>query len=274
MDDKLKQTLNKVVLLADKNLEFGNQLRKELGISYSIKYSTSIDKIDNIEKYLGLDFGVDDLPSVIDYNFIKERDIKAQLISDNREMMRNRYGTRYHTVCFDEFCRYAHMQVEMLLNYFYDKKEKGNLDKIIEHIKKYNQEAKISTDTKTLGSISYSVKLWSFKAEFKLDYDLYFILNCLRQLRNDSIHRSPEKEQKSVALIRQRLIKMRMPLRSDGNVDYYRLDKQSKQKYKEIRDCDWFKEYRYRLWLHEGSFDRVIETIEELKKIVKDLLSL
>ena len=124
MDEKLKTTINKIVQLSKQNLEFDTELRRALGIGTSANSVLSSDKrIEHIEKYLGLDYYVDNQKSIIDYSFIQEPEVRAQLISDNREMMRFRYGTRYHAISFDEFCRYAHLQAEMLLNYFYDKKE-------------------------------------------------------------------------------------------------------------------------------------------------------
>ena len=121
MDEKLQTVLNKVVLLCSQNPEFDSILRKRLGINATrtIPIAENNDKINRIEKYLGLDYSVDAQNSVIDYSYIKDEKVKNQLISDNREMMRFRYGTRYHEIDFDEFCRFAHLQAEMLLNYYY-----------------------------------------------------------------------------------------------------------------------------------------------------------
>lgn len=137
--------------------------------------SSDFDKrVEHIEKYLGLDYYVDGQPSLIDYSFIEATEIQAQLISDNREMMRYRYGTRFHIINFDEYCRYAHLQVEMLLNYYYDKTS-STLDEIKAHIVKYNPTADIA-NAKSLGAISYNSKLWAFCTEHNVGYSIRTIL--------------------------------------------------------------------------------------------------
>lgn len=273
MDEKYKEILNKVVQLSKQNSEFDNELRKALGMGSSAKFVLSSDssdkKIDKIEKYLGLDFYVDNQKSIIDYSFIHEPEVRLQLISDNREMMRFRYGTRYHAICFDEFCRYAHLQAEMLLNYFYDKKNK-NIKEIIEHIKKYNPSA-ILDKVKSLGSISYNIKLWAFKAEFSLDSKTDEILDYLRRIRNDSSHRSPEKEEKSIHDYRKQLEKMGMPLKNNGEVNYFKLEEGSPKMNlfnNMVNNQKWYDNYKYLIWLHEESFDGVILSLEELKQMI------
>lgn len=178
MNEKLQSVLNKILQLTEQNSEFGVELRRKLGITSSVKatsYPSDFDKrVEHIEKYLGLDYYVDGQPSLIDYSFVKETEIRAQLISDNREMMRHRYGTRFHIINFDEYCRYAHLQVEMLLNYYYDRVD-NTLDEIKKHIVKYNSTAEIA-NAKSLGAISYNSKLWAFCAEHNVGYSVRTIL--------------------------------------------------------------------------------------------------
>ena len=275
MDEKLKTTINKIVQLSKQNPEFNAELRRALGIGTSANSVVSSDKrIEHIEKYLGLDYYVDNQKSIIDYSFIQEPEVRAQLISDNREMMRFRYGTRYHAISFDEFCRYAHLQAEMLLNYCYDKKE-DTLDKIIEHIKKYNPTAYISDKTNSLGGIAYNVKLWAFNKEFNLDYITNNILDYIRKVRNDSSHRSPESEEKSIHDNRKKLVNFGMPLMANGDVDYFKLEEGSVKMnlYNNmIKNQDWYKDYKYFLWVHEKSYESVMSAIEELKKSVRENL--
>ena len=277
MDEKLKTTINKIVRLSKQNSEFDLELRKALGIGTSAYSSLPSEKrIEHIEKYLGLDYYVDNQNSIIDYSFIQDTDVRAQLVSDNREMMRFRYGTRYHAISFDEFCRYANLQAEMLLNFFYDKKE-DTLDKIIEHIKKYNPTAYISDKTNSLGGIAYNVKLWAFNKEFNLDYITNNILDYIRKVRNDSSHRSPENEEKSIYDYRKQLINIGMPLQSNGEVNTFKLEEGSTKHrvYNTVvKKSNWYYEYLYLIWLHEESFDSVIYAIESLKHTVRSNLSL
>lgn len=271
MDDKLKATIEKIVLLARQNPEFNQELRKALSVEALLSHmSTSDKRIEHIEKYLGLDYYVDNQKSLIDYSFIQNLEVREQLISDNREMMRFRFGTRYHAICFDEFCRYAHLQAEMLLNYFYNKGGNNNIQDVINHIKKYNTSSNFSDSIKSLGNIPFSSKLWAFKAEFNLNYNVYAILDYLRRIRNESSHRSPETEEKSIVKYRNQLIILGLPLKSDGEVDYYKLENEKKNLYNNtIKNTDWYKDYKYLIWVHEESYDKVISAIEVLKNVVK-----
>ena len=51
MDEKLKSTIDKVVRLANQNTEFGEELRKRLGIASSDVVNATDDKIDDIYEY-------------------------------------------------------------------------------------------------------------------------------------------------------------------------------------------------------------------------------
>ena len=271
MDEKLKTTIKLIVQLSKENPEFYTELCKALGIGSTPNTISSDKRIEHIEKYLGLDYYVDSQQSIIDYSFIMEPEVRAQLISDNREMMRFRYGTRYHSICFDEFCRYAHLQAEMLLNYFFDQVN-SNIKAIIDHIKKYNPTALFKDKVKSLGDISYNSKLWAFKAEFSMDYETYSILDNIRRIRNESSHRSLDKEEKSIHDYKKLLVNMGMPLKSNGDVDFYKLEEGSQKMnvYNSmVKNVDWYKDYKYLIWLHEESFEKVINAIEELQLVVK-----
>lgn len=99
--------------------------------------SLSISRINMIEKYLGLDYKLDKVDptsitfSELDYSFVPDDALRDQLLSDFREMMRYRYGTRSHKVDFCEYCKYAHFQLETLTNYYlyeWSKSEEGQID--------------------------------------------------------------------------------------------------------------------------------------------------
>lgn len=274
MDEKLKTTIDRIVQLSKQNPEFDLELRKVLNInSTPTSLQSSSDKrIENIENYLGLDYYVDNQPPLIDFSFIQENDVRNQLISDNREMMRFRYGTRYHSICFNEFCRYAHLQAEMLLNYYYDKKN-DSIDGVISHIKKFNPTAKFKDNVKNIGEISYNTKLWAVKMEFDIDYKIYIVLEYLRRIRNESSHRSPENEENSILNYKKILLNMGMPLKSDGDIDFYKLEEGSTEMnlYNNVvNNKAEYKEYKYLIWLHIQSFDKVINTLERLKQIIRE----
>ena len=63
-----------------------------------------------------------------------------------------------------------------------------------------------------------------------------------------------------------------MPLKSNGDVDFYKLEEGSQKMnvYNSmVKNVDWYKDYKYLIWLHEESFEKVINAIEELQLVVK-----
>ena len=280
MDEKLQSTLNKIIQLSEQNPEFGAELRKKLGMTSSAKtflQSSDFDKrIEHIEKYLGLDYYVDGQPSLIDYSFIEATEIQAQLISDNREMMRYRYGTRFHIINFDEYCRYAHLQVEMLLNYYYDKTS-STLDEIKAHIVKYNPTADIA-NAKSLGAISYNSILWAFCAEHDVGYTTKTIFDYIRKVRNRSSHRSLETEENTISDVQKRLKTMSLPVhKEDGYVLTYKL-KETSTEYNlfnnMVKKSEWYKEYLFLVWLHNQKFAEINEAIKEISNKVQNAFSI
>lgn len=276
MNEKLTSTLDKIVRLCNQNAEFDKELRKRLGMGPS-ENSLSLDdeRIQKIERYLGLDYSIDSLKSTIDYSFIQMDDVRNQLISDYREMMRFRYGTRYHEIDFDEFCRYALLQAEMLLNYYYDVKNHSNLGTIVSHIKTYNTTASISSDVKTLSSISFNVKLWAFKAELNMDYSLYTMLDNIRIVRNELSHRSTIKAHFDIEAYQNELKGYRIPLYANGFVNTKILEKDYVAKNifdTRISKTAQYKEYRFMLWYIPKPFESIINGIKELSQLVNKAL--
>ena len=229
-------------------------------------------RISHIEKYLGLDYYVDSMESIIDYTFISEDEVRDKLISDNREMMRFRFGTRSHKVDFEEFCRYAQLQAEMLLNYFYNKKE-SSIQDIISHIKQHNEKAKISDDTTSISSISFSVKLWAYNNEFKINIQNTF--DHVREVRNSQSHRTPQKEAFSIEAYQKKLTDLGIVLKSDGALDYYQTKQNTvafniyESKVKKTKD---YSTYKYLLWLNDKPYDDVIDKLKSLADSVDNNL--
>lgn len=102
------------------------EFRKELLESMA---SFNPDAMSRIEEYLSLDYRIDSM-KMPDYSLIKDKETQDRLTSDYREMMRYRFGTRSHKIDFPEFCRYATLQIEMLVNYYYDKRFGSDIDHI------------------------------------------------------------------------------------------------------------------------------------------------
>lgn len=277
MDEKLKSTIDKIVQLSKQNSEFDAELRKRLDITSSAKTVYDEERIARIEKYLGLDFYVDTKTSNVDYSFIKLPDVKAQLISDNREMMRFRYGTRYHEIDFAEFCRYAHFQIEMLLNYYYDIANKSDLNSIKEQIKYYNPTAIGVEKAKSLGAISYNTKLWAFNNEHKINRNLREICENLRKVRNELSHRSISEDKIRIYSYQKHLKEQGFPLNKKGDVSLNWKDKEADKELKElynsqINNSEDYKHYKYLIWYHGTPFDDIVNDLNEIACVIRTVL--
>ncbi len=273
MDEKLLATIKKIKLLAEQNSEFRQEMQKLFGKTVSASVIKSDDgRISHIEKYLGLDYYIDAMESIIDYAFISEIEVRDKLISDNREMMRYRYGTRSHKVDFEEYCRYAQLQAEMLLNYFYTVKD-GSIPNIISHIKQYNPKASISDNNTSLSSISFSVKLWAYDCEFKINIRETF--DHVREVRNSQSHRTPQKEDFSTEAYQKKLLDWKISLKSDGTFDWYQT-KQDTLAYNiyesKVKNTKEFALYNYLIWYNNKPYDDIVEKIKILACSVKDNL--
>ena len=272
MDEKIIATVNKIKLLAKQNPEFNQAMQELFGNTVSASsYSNCDEKITCIEKYLGLDYNTDSVSSVIDYSYIEDPDVKAQLISDNREMLRFRYGTRFHEILFEEFCRYAQLQAEMLINYFYYKKDL-TITEAIKHIKKYNNKAKIEDNLTTLTSIPFSAKLWAFCDEFQLkkakeSFDL------VRDVRNYQSHRSPVERVFSFFDYQKKLQDWGIKLKNDGSFDFYKT-KEDKLAYNiyesKVKNQAEFKLYQYYIWFNKKPYDEIILRLKEISETVEN----
>ena len=275
MDEKLLATIKKIKLLAEQNSEFRQEMQKLFGKTVSASEIKSDDgRISHIEKYLGLDYYIDAMESIIDYAFISENEVRDKLISDNREMMRYRYGTRSHKVDFEEYCRYAQLQAEMLLNYFYTAKD-GSMPNIISHIKQYNPKASISDNNTSLSSISFSVKLWAYDSEFKINIRETF--DHVREVRNSQSHRTPQKEDFSTETYQKKLLDWKISLKSDGTFDWFQT-KQNTLAYNiyesKVKNTKEFALYNYLIWYNNKPYDDIVEKIKILAYSVKDNLGL
>ena len=275
MEEKLLSTIKKIKLLADQNPEFHQEMQKLFGgaDSASVVNNSDDGRISHIEKYLGLDYYVDSIESIIDYSFVNEQEVRNRLISDNREMLRFRFGTRSHMIDFEEFCRYAQLQTEMLLNYFYYQKD-ITMSEIIKHIKSFNPTANISESISNLSSISFSTKLWAFEKEFGLNVIETF--DHVREVRNNQSHRNPKEREFSIEEYQKKLQDWKIVLKKDGAFDWYQT-KQNTLAYNiyetKVKKSDDFKLYNYLIWLNNKPYDEVIEKLKVIASSVKEALN-
>ena len=186
-----KKDLNRIVAFVKKvkelpgNEEFIADLRMVLREKHEVKEAitlpsdatTTVDaasnpKIDAIEKYLGLDYQLDVATPSIDYSFVVNAEVRNQLESDYREMLRYRYGTRGHRVDFFEFCRYVQLQSEALLNYYYRVKPDAGEE---------------SSSEESDGNKTYQTLLYKFCNTNQIKS---YTLDNVRNVRNMQSHRT------------------------------------------------------------------------------------
>jgi hypothetical protein len=140
-------------------------------------------KISLIEKYLSVD-----IVNVIDYSEFEEPS-REQLFRDCLEMCRFEKGTPNHKKDFGEFCRYAHLQAEEMINYFFNKSLNFDLIKMMIFMKNHsNYIEKIKA--KNLNQIPYSLKLPAFRNYSKIEKPLIDFLFFLNNFRNEMSHRN------------------------------------------------------------------------------------
>ena len=265
--DKYKNLLDKIEQLTSTDPEFRKAMEERFG-----QNSIYLNKIKQIEKYLGLDFSLDKIDSIIDYSFVDNEYVKLQLISDNREMLRYRYGTRGHKIDFLEFCRYAHMQAEMLVNYYFDKKCNGDIEKIIEYIKNNNPRANLNSKETKLSSINYIYKYYAIKNIFNFDWHNGNVLIKISEVRNIQSHRSVGNVEVDLSYV-EVIKKSGLYLNHDkDDFDWYKIQADANQKntYDTIYNKDEkYKNYQINLWISKQPYDSVIETLKILSEKVR-----
>lgn len=268
--EQLEKLLGFIKMLVDEpgNEEFAANLRKMLGINPS---GLNVDnkKIDEIEKYLGLDYRLDSASPIIDYSFVKDDYTKVQLISDNREMLRYRFGVRSHKIDFAEFCRYAMLQVEQLLNYFYNANF-SSVEEIANYVNENVEWAK-TINVESASSLPLAIKLSAIsKSLSKKHRDA---LDFSREVRNEQSHRGKESTDNDINRFRNRLKELGLPLTRDGEVHWAGIkdNKEQIDKYNTIPKAEYWK-YRFLLWYNREPFDEVVCALEEITNQVKETL--
>ena len=159
--EKLLDFLNNEILHEPSNAWFVNELYKLL--PHNLVSPSENKDIKNIERYLGLDYKLDSRYSPCDYSFLDDF-LQEKAESDYREMRRFQLGLRGHKKDFAEFCRYAILQAELILNFFYDEYyiDKGGISEAIDDIKFYSKYKNPNNDILYIENIPFNNKLWAF----------------------------------------------------------------------------------------------------------------
>lgn len=202
-------------------------------------------KINLIHKYLLID-----VKDLIDYSFFDEP-AREQLFRDNLEMMRYEKGTPNHKIDFGEFCRYAHLQAEELINYFLNKISDSKIERVESFIEQYSINYKPIRKATEIHHINYTAKLWAFKKAINLgkSFDTLLFIN---DFRNELSHRNSFTSQKDEKDIER--------FEKEGflktNIDFKELSNSQK---------DVYNKGKYVIAKRKEDFNQIKDTIEDLK---------
>lgn len=219
--------------------------------------------IQNIEKYLSLDFGIDEVGNT-DFAFIEDDYVREKLNADFREMLRYQFGTRGHKVDFPEFCRFAILQVEMLVNYYYEKRYNADIALIEQALLAYNPKTKFNEKITNVSEIALKLKILALKKEFswqKSDITVY--LNSV-EVRNRQSHRSLIVYTDKIKETEDYLKGMGL-MNEKGYIDYKNCNGRVDQT---VLD-----EYNFEKWYDELPFEKVISGLNKLAETVKNKLA-
>lgn len=301
MDEKLEQVLHKVELLCEQYPEFATSLREKLQVGATIVAPVSAsmpdERISKIEEYLALDRKLDDISPAgtkykeVTYSFIKDVAVRDMLVSDFREMMRYRYGTRSHKVDFMEFCKYAHFQLEGLVNYFMeawslDDDDKVNIeiakDNILENWPRKLDAPTFRKDLKTIEDIDYFQKVTAIitfleinsNVISRIQYETPFfsdkvqivnylseVVSYIRRTRNELSHRGKIKKKNIDALIEQFECQKQPQKDAVGNW-VYPFNTQNQND----------KDVKYYMWYKYTPWNDVIHAIQIIETAAKKVL--
>ncbi len=277
--NKLLEFLKTQILSDPANAWFATELRKLLGATTQPVPAPSKEdshKITKIEQYLGLDYELDDAEPVVDYDFVADEHLRRSLQAYCREMLRCQYGTRGHKVDFSEFCRYAVMQAEGLLNLYYS--SIGTVQEVREHILRIKPKLSVSDKANTIGAIPFGPKLWAYQAEHRMATALTPI-NYIREIRNEQSHIGGDENDDAqfAAGYAAWLTSRGYALRESGEVDWKKLKTLSPevQNYYNnvVKNSDDYKRYLKILWQRRQSYEEIHDALRALAKSVKKLLS-
>lgn len=212
----------------------------------SINQQSLEAKISLIQEYLLIDVN-----NLIDYSEFEEPS-REQLFRDNLEMMRYQKGTPNHKINFGEYCRYAHLQAEEMINYFLNKISDSKIGTIELFLKQYSSGYKPNKQPTEIHHIYYTNKLMAFKNAMDLpkrDIDVLWFLN---DFRNELSHRnsfSIQKEDRELELFEREGF-------LQSNIDFNKLGNNQREIYSKGK---------YIIRKRKEDFILIKETIENLK---------
>lgn len=221
------------------------------------------ETLQKIETYLSLDFDIDSR-SLPDYSFITDVPSRERLQSDYREMLRYEFGTRSHKIDFAEFCRFAVLQIEMLTNYYFDKKYNSDIATLIQvfvtNFPKFNAYAGL----KNVSEIQLKTKLYQLRNEFQWDRkDLNPFLYAI-EVRNNQSHRSLRVDRDLIKETEEKLKAAGAWNKKYSSPDYTKALSTIGQ--------DTLNAYNFQVWLDKQPFEEVRTAIGHLTETISAAL--
>ena len=277
-DEQITGLLEKINNIIKKEPEFKERLKKELFGDVVLNEASVKDnsqdkelskKIGAITQYLALDNQLDRAESTIDYSWVNDEFTREQLFADFREMLRYRWNCRSHKADFFEFCKFAHFQIEGLINYYYRVKCNNDINSVKRHILKYLPNARLDY-SKTLESISCSTKMVAYSIESrsleKLPYSLNLRTEIIRNIRNEQNHRNVNEDSDDLEITsyRKELEDKGLSFNSYGELKY-----SNNQTFKEELNSDDFKEYHKLIYMKNEFYDLVFDTLKQFTENIK-----
>jgi len=183
--DKLLRFLDE--FLKQPNTDSFRKQLLEILIKHSNPTYQSNRQIDAFD-YLSIKTDTDAL-KLVDYRGITHDQTRRILVADGQQMWRYRLGTINNKIEFLEYCRFAQLQIELMINYYLWRKSKNNLDKALEYITKYNPTQQFVYKPGSISSIGFAIKWYTIRAAFNLSNRAEFVISKLNDVRNVLSHR-------------------------------------------------------------------------------------
>lgn len=206
-------------------------------------------KLIAIETYLAIHYD-----NIIEYSDF-EIHLKDQLLRDCIEMCRYQNGTPNHKIDYGEFCRYAHLQAEEMINYLLLKVTNSNIKYVEEFIKENNSSYNSKNKPTNIHHIYYTQKLLAVKNAFKMLSKTYSFLWFLNDFRNELSHRnsfSDKNDDKALLLYE----------KSGYNSNSFKINELNSEQ-KEI-----YNKGQYVIKKRKEEYMIIYETLENLKQLV------
>ena len=244
--------------------------------------SASNPDIQRIEKYLALDYTIDSVSERIDYSFVIDEVLRMKLVSDWREMLRYRCYVRKHKPDFMEFCRYANLQAEGIINYYCSCKYPTD-DEL--RIACNEKEPNPAYELKENGKIPYLNKLRLLQhTEVIRSSDTDFLYNKLYVVRNLQSHRGgttlSDYLERTRPLLTELIKQLNLPtiIEDDTVINTWLISSpETKAAYKQFnqqlkaRKID-YNRYKALIWCKKTPYKEVEQIIEKLVSSIKHKL--